>query len=73
MHTLSGAHEHALVNLLYSDCVPILTYACDVKEFSAEDISDCNVAISNALRKVFNFSTVQSICVLCEMFGLKSI
>ena len=57
MRTLNGAHEHVLVNLLYSNCVPILTYACDVKEFSARDMSDCNLAINNALRKVFGFST----------------
>ena len=73
MRTLNGAHEHVLVNLLYSNCVPILTYACDVKEFSARDMSDCNLAINNALRKVFGFSTWQSIRVLCELFNFKSI
>ena len=35
MPTLSGASKHVLVNLLYSNCVPILTHACDVKGFSA--------------------------------------
>ena len=73
MHTLSGIHEHALVNLLYSNCVSILTYPCDVQEFSERDMSNCYVAINNAQRKVFGFCTWQSICVLCEMFGFKSI
>ena len=73
LRTLNGAHEQVLVNLLYSNCVPILTYACDVKEFSARDMSDLNVAINNELRKVFGFSTWQSIHVLREMFAFKSI
>ena len=73
LRTLDGAHEQILVNLLYSNCVPILTYACDVKEFSARDMSDCNVAVNNALRKVFGFSTWQSIRVLREIFGFQSL
>ena len=32
INVLPGAHEHVLVTLLYTNCVPILTYACAVKE-----------------------------------------
>ena len=35
IRALDGAHEQVLVNLVYFTCVPILTYACDVKEYSA--------------------------------------
>ena len=71
--TLKGAHEHVLLNLLYSNCVPIITYACAVKDFSNSDMSDCNLAMNNAFRKIFGFTRWQSIRVLREMFGFKSL
>ena len=73
IHSLPGAHEHTLVTLLYSNCVPILTYACAVKEYSSSDMSNCNTAVNNALRKVFGFSRWESIRILREMFGMKSL
>ena len=73
MNVLSGAHEHTLLLLLYTNCVPILTYACAVKQYSAADMSDCNAIINNAFRKVFGFNEWQSVHVLREVFGFKSI
>ena len=72
-HVLSGAHEHTLLNLLYTNCVPILTYACDIKEYSAADMSDCNIAMNNALRKIFGFRDWRSIRTLREVFNFKSL
>ena len=71
--TLSSTHEQVLVNLLYFNCVPILTYACNVKEYPAREMSDCNVAVNNALQKVFGFSTLQSIREIRKAFGFKSL
>ena len=62
-----------LINLLYSNCVPILTYACAVKEYSAAEMSNCNVAVNHALRKVFGFSRWESIRTLREAFEMKSL
>ena len=73
LNVLSGAHEQILLTLLYANCVPILTYACSVKNYSASDMSDCNLAINNALRKVFGFTEWESIRILREIFGFKSI
>ena len=56
-----------------SNCVPILTYACSVKQYLAREMSDCNVAMNNALRKIFGFSQWQSIRYLRELFGVKSL
>ena len=55
LNALQGAQEHVLLTLLYTNCVPILTYACAVKEFSNSEMSDCNVAMNNACRKIFGF------------------
>ena len=73
LSSLSGAHEHTLVTLLYTNCVPVLSYACAVKEYSAAEMSMCNTAVNNALRKVFGFSRWESIRTLREIFGMKSL
>ena len=70
---LKGAHEHVLLTLIYSNCVPILSYACAVKEYSSSDMSDCNVAMNGALRRVFGFKQWQSIRLLREAFGFESL
>ena len=53
--------------------MPILTYACAVKEYSSSDMSDCNVAMNNAFRKIFGFKQWQSIRYLRELFGFDSL
>ena len=73
LNVLRGAHEHTLIKLRYSNCVPILTYACAVKEYSATDMSDCNTAMNNVFRKIFGFSDWRSIRILRGIFGVKSL
>ena len=73
LNVLRGAREHTLMHLLYTNCVPILTYACAVKEYTASEMSDCNVAMNAALRKVFGFSDWRSIRALRQSFGFQSI
>ena len=73
MNFLPGAHEHTLVTLLTTNCVPILTYVCAVKEYSASEMTSCNTAVNNALRRVFGFTRWESIRSLREVFGVKSL
>ena len=73
INVLNNAEPHVLVSLLYSNCVPILTYACAGKEFSAADMSDCNLAINNVFRKIFGFREWQSIRYIRQYFEMKSI
>ena len=70
---LTGAHEHTLLSLLHSNCVPILTYACEVKQYSVAEMSDCNLAINNVYRKIFGFKDWRSIRELREVFNFPSI
>ena len=70
---LPDAHAHVVLQLLYSNCVPILSYASEVKEYSANDMSSCNLAINSAMRRVFGFTDWRSIRVLREVFGFSSI
>ena len=62
-----------IIPFSYTNCVPILTYACDIKQYSASEMSDCNVSINNAVRRIFGFKDWQSIRTLREIFHLKSI
>ena len=50
-----------------------LTYAASVKEYSASEILDCNVAMNNAFWKIFGFKEWQSIRILREIFNFESI
>ena len=47
--------EHVQIQLLYSDCVPRLIYGAAVKELSASEKQQLNVAVNNAVRRIFGF------------------
>ena len=66
-------HSDILLKLLYSNCVPILTYACAVKDFSASEMYRCHVAVNNAIRKIFSLAVWQSIRYLRMSKGYDSI
>ena len=70
---LPDAHAHVILQLLYCNCVSVLTYASEVKQYSSNDMSSCNMAINSAVRRVFGLSEWRSIRVLREIFGFKSI
>ena len=53
--------ETVMMHLLYSVCIPNLSYAADVKELSASDMSKYNVAVNNAIRKIFSFHRWESV------------
>ena len=66
-------NNEVLMKLLYTNCVPIITYACAVKVFSAADMTRCHVAINNAIRKIFSFHVWQSIRHIRISYGYSSI
>ena len=62
-----------LMKLLYTNCVPILTYACAVREFNSTDMRRCHVALNNAIRRIFSFAVWQSIRHIRIDHGYKSL
>ena len=60
--------EQVLLQLLYSNCVPILSYATEVKQFSYSDMYDCHVALNDAIRRVFGYNRWESIRELRKEF-----
>ena len=48
------------MKLLYSMCVPILSYAAEVKVLKYNDMHSCNVALNDAIRRIFSFNRWES-------------
>ena len=61
------------MQLLYSNCVPKLTYGAAVKDLTASEKNQYNVAVNNAVRRIFGFRYWQSIRQLREFYGFDSI
>ena len=61
-----------LLQLLYTNCVPRLTYGAAVKDLSASEKQQLNVAVNNAVRRIFGFRR-ESIRYLREFYKYESI
>ena len=61
------------MQLLMTNCVPILSYVASVKSFSAQDMRSCKTAVNDAICKIFTFHRWESIRPLRESFGMRSI
>ena len=73
LHSRVKPDQRVLLRLLYSNCIPIISYACSVKEYSSADMYRCHVAVNNAIRKIFSFAMWQSIRHVRIENGYKSI
>ena len=71
LNVLTDAHENVLMSLLYTNCIPIISYACSVKQYSASDMTDCNTAINSVIRKIFGFARRESVRLLRTISGYK--
>ena len=53
-------NELVQMTLLYSMSVPILSYAAEVKVLRHKDMHDLNVALNDAIRRIFSFKRWES-------------
>ena len=65
--------ENVLMQLLYSNCVPVLTYGAAVRDLTASEKHQHNVAVNNAVRRIFGFRHFQSIRQLREFYHYDSV
>ena len=65
--------EEIQLHLLYANCIPILTYACAVKDYSTKQLQECNTAVNDALRLILGYNRWESVGSLRESFGYKSL
>ena len=73
LNVLNRPSEQISMHLLYSICVPKLTYACEVRSHSARDMMRMDVALNDSIRKIFTFQRWESTRYLRQSFGYKSI
>ena len=60
------------MHLLYSNCVPKLTYGSETKKLNAFQMNQFNVALNTAIRRIFGFCLWQSIRQIREIYNFAS-
>ena len=61
--------EEVLMRLLYTYCVPRLTYGAQVTSFNYRDTNAMSVALNDAIRKIFGWNRWQSVSDLRKLMG----
>ena len=72
LNQLNAPDESVLMHLLYTHCVPSFTYASAMKDYSGRQMTECTVALNDAIRKIFTFQRWESVRNLRECFGYSS-
>ena len=65
--------EQILMKMLFATCVPHLTYACDVIQYSAGQMQPLNVALNDCIRRIFTYNRWESVRYLRLSFGYLSL
>ena len=73
LNVLGGPSEIVQMKLLYSICVPIISYASDVIVFHHKEMQSLHVAVNDAIRKIFSYNRWESIKTLRESLGYPSL
>ena len=73
LSAINKLNEQVAMRLLYSFSVPILTYAAEIKQFSYSDMNECNVALNDAIRRIFSYNRWESIRTLRQQLGYKDL
>ena len=66
-------NELVLMNLLYSHCVPNLSYCAEVKELSATSMSKCNVALNDSIWYIFSYNRWESTRFLWQQLNFPNV
>ena len=73
INSLYKPSEEVLLKLFFTDCVPILSYGLEVKDYLARDMRSLHVAMNDGIRKIFGWNRWESICELRDSFGYDDI
>ena len=73
LSSVQKPNELVLMNLLYSNCVPSLTYAAEVKDLTSSEMHDCNVALNDSIRRIFSYNRWESTRTLRQELGFYNI
>ena len=73
LNVMRKPSNRVLMKLLYSICVPIVTYACDVATYHYKEKDSLHVALNDAIRRIFTYERWESVKNLRESHGYQSI
>ena len=73
LNVLNKPSEPVLMQLLYCICVPVLTYACEVRKHNGREMTKMDVALNDCIRKIFTFNRWESTRELRKSLGYDSI
>ena len=73
LNATRASSEPVLLKLLYSICVPHLTYASDVIAYSARQMQPMTVALNDCIRRIFGYNRWESVRHLRLSFGYQSV
>ena len=71
--SLRRPNELVLMNLLYTNCVPCLSYAAEVVEYRGSDMNSLNVALNDAIRRIYSYNRWESTRSLRQHLGFPNI
>ena len=61
------------MKILYAVCVPKLLFACEVKNYTNNEMLKLNTAVNDAIRKIISFSRRESTREIRMRYGHDSI
>ena len=73
LNTFYKPSEEVMMRLLYTNCIPILTYGSHVKEYNHADTARVSVAVNDSIRKIFGYARWMSIRTLRMQMGYRAI
>ena len=73
LSSIRKPNEVVLMKLLYINCVPCFTYASKVVEYNSGTMSNLNVALNDAIRRIFSFNRWESTRALRQQLGYPNI
>ena len=69
LNVLNDPSKDVQMKLLYSICVPNITYACDVVDYGNNDMQSLHVAVTDAIRKIVGYNRWESVKAIRESYG----
>ena len=73
LNVLNGPSNRVMLKLLYSNCVPTMTYACEIRMHSSSEMMDMDIALNDCIRKIFSYDRWESTRHLRLSHGYDSI
>ena len=73
IHGKLNLDKSVMMQLLYTNCVPTLTFAAEARQLIANDMRSLNTAVNNAVQCIFSYACWERIHTLRMSYGYNSL